>query len=505
MTGNAPPAVLKKAEDLSLDVVEQVAWEGRTILLHPHLLDELADVRARMEEALADGREVYGVTTGMGYLAGVTLTAEEQRHHQANLFLGRAVGGPPYLDRGEARALLAARLASFLGGPAAVTPQLCAFLADRLNDDFVPAIPRTGIGCAGEIIPLAHAFGPFLGIGQVLKADGAPIPAAAALTERAISPYQPAAKEGIALLAGAPGAVALGIAHRRNVALLSRQLLAAAACAIDALRAPLDPYDPAIARLGNDPVMASVLEHLNGLLAGSSPDRQSSQAPVSFRVIPQVLTHLETTLQRVTADLTRALLAVTDSPAFYDGRFLTSGAFHAVGLTADIDNLGLCLIQAVELAGQHIHRLLDHRFSGLPDQLTSRPGPNAGLVAVHKRVVGSLHELRALAAPSGIGLFDTSMGQEDAMSFEFEAADKLRRVELLVREVLACELLICRQAWALRRMPVAEGLTDMYGELCEVVDEVAADRPLGADISALISLLESGRFQSDFDRPASEP
>ena len=493
---DVPPVTLWHPADLTLEVFEQIVWEGRALALRPELTSLLATTRALMVDALADGRDVYGVNTGMGYLARVRLSEDEQRTHQANLLMGRAVGGPPFLERAEARAILLARLAGFLSGHAGVTPQLCQFLVDRLNDDLVPAIPRESIGCAGEIIPLSHAFQTFIGVGQIICAEGTVSGAAAALTDRGVAPYQLAAKEGIALLAGAPGASALAIAHRRTAATLARQLLTAAACAIDAMQASLSPYDPAVARLANDPVMGCLLERLGGMLSGSQPERAHTQAPVSFRVIPQVLTHLERTIARLEDDIRRALLAVTDSPAFVDGNFVTTGGFHASDLTADLDFLCLALVQAAELAGQHIHRLLDHRFTGLPDQLTPSPGLHSGLVSVHKRVVGAVSELRRLAAPASIGLADTSLGQEDAMTFAFEAAEKLRRAESLVREVIACELLVARQAWALRSAAVAAGLQSTFRELTDIVPAIEQDRPLGGDITAVVALLAAGAFQS---------
>jgi histidine ammonia-lyase len=500
MTGDrAEPIILRQQADLTLEVLEEVAWEGRALLLSTEMLDHLGSHHAAMLAALSDGRSVYGVNTGMGYLATVPLDEDEQRAHQANLLLGRAVGGPPFLDRPEARAVLVARLAGFLSGWAGVSPHLCAFLADRLNDDFVPAIPRTEAGSAGEIIPLAHAFQTFIGVGQVLKADGEMQPAEAALMERGVAPYRPAPKEGLALLAGAPGAVALAAARHRSARILFRQSLLAAACAIDAIRAPLGPYDPMVATLANDPLLGTILAELGAFLRDSAPDRPRLQAPVSFRVIPPVLTHFARSLQRLDEDLRRDLAATTDSPAFVDGRFVTSGGFHAVGLSAAMDGLCVALIQVGELMGQHVHRLLDHRFSGLPDQLTPRPGPQAGLVVVHKRMVGAIHEMRSFAAPAAIGLADTSMGQEDAMTFAFEAAEKLSRIQVLLREVIACTLLVCRQAWALRAEEdagltsrVAGGLRESARRLSAAIAPVERDRPLGADIAIIAAMLREG-------------
>jgi histidine ammonia-lyase len=487
------PIVLRHAADLTLEAFEQISWGDGKLTLHQDLLDGLGASRAAMEKALS-GRNVYGVTTGMGYLAGTSLTEDEQLAHQRNLLLGRAVGGPPYLDRAEARALMAARLAGFLSGHAGVTPGLCVFLGDRLNDGFVPAIPRAGAGSAGEIIPLAHAFQTFAGIGWVVGADGSPRPAADALADRGVAAYEPTAKEGIALIAGAPGALALTAARRREATTLLRQLEITWACAIDAIQAPLGPYDPTLAELANDALMRMVLTRLGELLRGSRRSSTAVQAPVSFRVIPQVLTHLARTLQRMEEDVRRGLGAVSDSPAFVEGRFVSTGAFHAVGLATDLDLLCIALAQAGDLSAQHIHRLLDHRFSGLPDQLTAKPGPRAGLVAVHKRVAGTLNELRRLAVPVTVGVMDTSMGQEDAMAFAFEAAEALRRVAELVREVLACELLVCRQAWALRSAPPAQGLRRYVQILEDAVEPVDEDRPLGGDISAIEELLLRRRF-----------
>ncbi len=72
------------------------------------------------------------------------------------------------------------------------------------------------------------------------------------------------------------------------------------------------------------------------------------------------------------------------------------------------------------------------------------------------------------------------------MTFAFEAAAKLRRVEVLTRDVLACELLCARQAWALRgaRPPA------FAARLVAEVEPVGADRPLGPDLARLVGLLE---------------
>ena len=108
---------------------------------------------------LRAGRPVYGVNTGMGAMSEVRLTPRQQREHQRNLLLARATGGPPWLDAADTRALIAVRLRTFLSGDAGVSAALCQRLADVLGAGLIPAVPRTGVGSAGEIVPLAQRGG----------------------------------------------------------------------------------------------------------------------------------------------------------------------------------------------------------------------------------------------------------------------------------------------------------------------------------------------------------
>ncbi|MBA2274745.1 MAG: aromatic amino acid lyase [Actinobacteria bacterium] len=481
---------IRAMSDVTTAVVEQVAWQHERIVLDPELLALVQSRRAEMLAALLSGERVYGVNTGTGYLAGADVGEADLLHHQRNLLLGRAVGSPPWLSSEVARAVLVARLTGFISGHAGVTPELCLFLADRLNDDFVPAIPRHSVGSSGEVLPLAHAFQTFIGAGHVLAPDGSTVTAEQALAQRNVAPYEPQAKEGIALLAGAPAAIALALAGRRDGHRLSETAQLIAAAAIDALQAPLDPYHPALGELTDDPLMTVVLDRLALLLQGSSrATALSIQAPVSYRVIPQVLVHLVRALSRLEADTARALASADDSPVFTHGRFLSNGSFHAVELAAGLDSLGLALVRVAELSGQRTHRLLDHRFSGLPDQLAGAPGHSCGLVVVQKRVLGCLNELRRLGTPASIGIGDTSLGQEDAMTFSFESAAAYQRITALVVEVFACELLVIRQAWALRGLTPPPGLRPLAARLAKLVEPVVQDRPLGPDVDRLIALL----------------
>jgi histidine ammonia-lyase len=213
------------------------------------------------------------------------------------------------------------------------------------------------------------------------------------------------------------------------------------------------------------------------------------QAPVSFRVVGQVNSHVRRAVGRLEEAVERALNGVTDSPAFLKGAFVGTAGFHGIDLAAHCDQLVAALAHAAEVSTARIHRLLDPAVTGLPAQLAAEPGPQAGLVTVHKRAVATSHYLRRLALPSAIGALETSNGQEDVQSFSWEAVGVLAEAVRLTREVTACELLAVHQAFVLSKRPVPEGLQELLGEVANVVPPIVADRPFGVDLARLLEYL----------------
>jgi histidine ammonia-lyase len=468
-----------------LGLIRDVA-RGQPVSLAPQLLAGLRRQRAAALEALADGRLVYGVNTGMGKLSSVRLTEEQQRSHQRNLMLARATGGPPWLTAAEARAVITARLVTFTSGDAAVSDGLCLRLAEFLNLGLVPAIPRGGAGAAGEILQLAHAFGPLVGIGRVLRADGTTWPAGQALREAGLEELILGPKEGVALIQGVPGATGLAALRLGETAVLAALMESSAALSVLAARASRDPYQAACAR--GDDVLAAVLGRIRAT-AGEEPAPGSLQAPVSFRVAGPVLAQVARAAGLLEAAALRALAGVTDSPAYLDGQFTGTAGFHGIDLTAYCDLVTAALCHAAEVSAARIHRLMDPAVTGLPAQLAREPGPQAGLAPVHKRAAGEVHAMRRLAGATAVGLLETSAGQEDVQGFAWEATEKLAAALRHAHAVTACELLAGYQAAALSGLP-GGALTPRSRALLDwlagLIPPVQADRPFGEDIERLI-------------------
>jgi histidine ammonia-lyase len=481
-----PAVEITSGGDADLGLIRSVA-AGCGVRIGPSVMASVRRRRAEALATLADGRLVYGVNTGMGALSSVRLTEQQQRSHQRNLLLARATGGPPWLGLPEARAVLAVRLLTFLSGDAGVSGELCQRLADFLNVGLAPAVPRGGGGAAGEIMQLAHAFGPLAGIGQVLGPGGTLIPAAEALREARLGEFMLGPKEGIALIQGVPGATGLCALRLGEAAALTSLMEGAAALSIVAARASRDPYRAACAR--GDDLLAGVLDRLRfaiGFATGEDPAPRALQAPVSFRVAGPVLTQVVRATGLLEAAVHRALAGVTDSPAFLEGQFTGTAGFHGIDLAAHCDQLTAAFCHAAEVAAARVHRLLDPAVTGLPAQLAREPGPQAGLTPVHKRAAGEVHAMRLLATATPVGLIETSGGQEDVQSFAWEAVSKLADSLRHARAVTACELLAGYQAVALSDRPPPAGSRPLLDWLAGIIGPIDGDRPFGEDLQHLI-------------------
>lgn len=147
----------------------------------------------------------------------------------------------------------------------------------------------------------------------------------------------------------------------------------------------------------------------------------------------------------------------------------------------------------VNLVEKRLHRLLDARFSNLPEQLTDRPGVQAGVVALHKTVAGLAAEARLLAAPASIHAIDTSSGQEDVQSFTSLAATRFARLLEVVETAIACELVALRQAAHLAKgRPRGTPLRRLVDALAAEVGIFDRGRTLSRDVVRARALVAAG-------------
>ena len=103
------------------------------------------------------GETIYGITTGFGEFANVSIPLSEIKELQQNLLRSHSAGvGVPLRDE-VVRAMLLLRANALAKGYSGVRPIVIDQLLIFLKLDLLPVIPSRGsVGSSGDLAPLAH-------------------------------------------------------------------------------------------------------------------------------------------------------------------------------------------------------------------------------------------------------------------------------------------------------------------------------------------------------------
>ena len=174
-------------ESLDLAALESVARAGRTVHLAATARDAVRASRRVVDDAVARGAVVYGVTTGFGSFADVHIPLDRLRELQLNLLRSHAAGVGAPLGEAETRALMLLRANVLAKGFSGVRLETLELLVAMLNRRVHPVVPAQGsVGASGDLAPLAHLALALVGEGECVF-EGRRLPGAEAL--RAVGPH----------------------------------------------------------------------------------------------------------------------------------------------------------------------------------------------------------------------------------------------------------------------------------------------------------------------------
>src|SRR5436190_2040980 len=293
--------------------------------------------REVVDRAVAGGRTMYGVTTGFGALADTRVAPEQTSALQHGIVTSHATAVGRPLSREEARAMLVLRAHVLALGHSGVRAEVIELMVEMLNRDVVPAVPEQGsLGASGDLAPLAGLALPLIGLGRLLTSDGSTEPGADGLGRAGLRPLELQAKEGLALVNGTQGMVAIGTLALIRSEQLARAADVIAAMTIEASLGTDAPFDERLQRLRPHPGQAASATNLRALL-DASPIRESHrtsahlvQDAYSLRCAPQVHGATRDTCRHVREVLSIETNSVSDNPIVLveDDDVQSGGNFH---------------------------------------------------------------------------------------------------------------------------------------------------------------------------------
>jgi len=497
------PTLRLDGQSLSLDDLAPLA-RGADLQLSVTKDAKSAVKRARklVEDHVAAGDVIYGLTTGFGRLKSVAIATEDLETLQKNLVLSHCCGvGEPMLDE-EVRIAQVLRLNGLVRGHSGVRASLVDTLVRLFNKGFTPVVPQQGsVGASGDLAPLSTMAATYMGYGKA-RIAGKTRTAKAALKAVGEDAIVLQAKEGLALINGTEIMKAIGVRSWLRSVNLSKAADAIAALSLESLLGSLKPFDDRLAVLKGSAGHRRTSANMRKLLKGSGvlashADCDRVQDPYSLRCIPQVHGAYKAAVEHVGDVLSGEINAVTDNPVIFPetGETVSAGQFHGQPVSMVLDYLGLAACTIANISERRIEQLVNPDLSGLPAFLTPKPGLNSGMMIAQVAAAALASENKVLAHPASVDSVPTSANQEDHVSMGVTAARKGRQILDNVENVLAIEYLCAAQGREFHKDLKAGAGAEAAHELLRTrVKPLAADRFLQPDIEAARELIASGEL-----------
>ncbi len=510
--------------DLALLQLYAVVFDSAPASLAPDARQRMEASRAVIERVIASDQTVYGVNTGFGELAEIRISRDQIRQLQINLVRSHCCGVGVPLAEPEVRAMLLLRANTLAKGMSGVRPLVVETLLAMLNQGVHPLIPAQGsVGASGDLAPLAHLAAVAIAEGEAIY-KGERLPGGEALQRAGVAPLVLEAKEGLSLLNGTQGMLALLALALREAEALADTADVAAALSLDALQGSPAAFDARITAARPFPGAIQTARNLTLLNHGStireshrSAKKDSRvQDAYSLRCTPQVHGAVRDALAAIRATLTIELNSATDNPLVFvtesgghgfsradsddkkggasapevHGEVISGGNFHGQPLAMAADQLAVALATLGGICERRIEHMTNPNLSLLPPFLTRDPGLNSGFMLAQVTAAALASENKPLATPHSVDSIPTSGDKEDYVSMGMSAARRLRPMLDNLRHILAIELLCAYQGIDfLAPLRTGSEAQRAYDLVRSVFPRVDADRPLAPDIVKVTDLI----------------
>ena len=504
------PHTVWVGEQLTLADCLAVAWQRATVALAPSAVAGIRAARGVVDASLDDGHAHYGINTGFGALAEVTIDLSQLRQLQLNLVRSHATGVGAPLPRPIVRLAMLLRAQVLSAGYSGVRQRVIDQLIDLLNAGVHPLIPCQGsVGASGDLAPLAHLALTLIGEGTC-EFEGVLQPASQALAKAGLEPVSLQAKEGLCLINGTQVMTAIAIIAQERAERIVVAADIAGAMTIEGMLGSVTAFDPRIQALRRHAGQELVADNLRRLLAGSPLIASHAgcdrvQDPYSMRCMPQVHGATRDTLAHVRGVLEIEVNSVTDNPLIFagdtdgdvpEGAVLSGGNFHGMPVAAVCDFARISLTSLGSISERRVEQLVNpHLNNGLPAFLTRDSGLNSGMMIVQVTATALVSECKGLSMPASVDSIPSSASREDHVSMGPIAARRYLDVVENVERVVAIELLCAAQSIDLRApLQPAEATRVAWQTVREVMPFLAEDRIMYEEMEAVTELLRSGRL-----------
>jgi len=519
LPGASPGTFIPDGSTMTIDNLSAAAHDtAGQVVITPEIRQRVAASRALLDEFVASGRIIYGVTTSVGGFVNWLVPAAMAGEVQNNILRCVQSNVGNYLDDHYVRAAMLARINSLGRGVSAISLENFEKYVAMYNCGILPCIPEKGsLGTSGDLGPLACVA--LVGTGQWrAKYQGQVMPGAEALERAGIEPMKLSYKEGLALINGTSAMAGMAACVTADAKDLLNAYLLTTCLSLEVHRAKIMPFHPAAHRQKPHPGQVRVADCIYRTLADSmmivqdneveqwlrkmardeprSLDQQIEDA-YSIRATPQVLGPVVDTTLFVQRTLEIELNSSNDNPLIVvaENDAVHNANFHGQYVANAMDQLATVLVTMCNLSDRRNNRLLHPSLNGdLPPFLCrEHPGKRQGLMGGQFMATSLTAEVRQMCTPMSIQSLPSTGDFQDHVSFGLVATRRTRDILKNCYYILGYELLCACQAADIRGVEKLSSATrNLYDIVRGKVPYLDHDEPLTDHLENIAALFQSG-------------
>lgn len=508
---------------LSLDKFSELIFKQKEVALDEAALKEV-ETNFNFLKKFSSNKLIYGINTGFGPMAQYKVNEENILQLQYNLIRSHASGSGKLLPAELSKALMIARLNSFMQARSGVHPEVLELLKELINKNITPCIyEHGGVGASGDLVQLAHLALALIGEGEV-QFEGEVHPAMDVFNHFGIKPLKVHIREGLAILNGTSAMTGIGMLNIIQARKLLHWSVVFSAMINELVEAFDDHYSFELNVVKKHPGQNKIAAMMRDILKDSSMIRDRSehlynpdnldqevfedkvQEYYSLRCVTQVLGPVYDTVMQAEKTVVDELNSVNDNPVIDhpNHNIFHGGNFHGDYVSLEMDKLKIAITRLSMLAERQLNYLLNNKLNQkLPPFVNHGVlGFNFGMQGMQFTATSTVAENQTLSFPMYVHSIPNNNDNQDIVSMGCNAALMTKRVIDNSFEVLAIHLMTILQAidYLECQDRMSSVSRSVYDWARAIFPKFVDDKPKYKDLANIKSFLENQDFIIAFDK-----
>ena len=508
---------------LSLNDFSELIFKKNEVALDAAALNKI-NTNFEFLKQFSSNKLIYGINTGFGPMAQYKVSEDNILQLQYNLIRSHSSGSGKLMTAQLSKALMIARLNSFMQAYSGVHTDVVELLKELINKDIAPCVfEHGGVGASGDLVQLAHLGLVLIGEGEVIFED-AVHPTMDIFNKFNIKPLSIHIREGLAILNGTSAMTGIGMLNIIQAKKLLNWSVLFSAMINEIVEAFDDHYSHELNVVKRHVGQNAIAGMMRDILKDSKMIRDRSehlynpdnldyeifedkvQEYYSLRCVTQILGPIYDTIAQVENTVVNELNSVNDNPVIdhENHNIFHGGNFHGDYVSLEMDKLKIAMTRVSMLAERQLNYLLNAKLNQkLPPFVNLGVlGLNFGMQGMQFTATSTTAENQTLSFPMYVHSIPNNNDNQDIVSMGCNAALMTKRVIDNSFEVLGIHLMTILQA--IDYLECKDKLSSisrtLYDEVRAIFPVFIEDAPKYKDLEKVKTFLESADHITSFSK-----